>query len=341
VSGAGGNGAKDDVVLRATGVSKVFGGGRTLLGKERPAVRAVTDVSIDVRRGRTLGLVGESGCGKSTLGKLLTGLLDPTAGTIEVGGRALSSLPRRELHRQVQLVFQDPTSSLNPRKTVRRILSGPLEALGIGDAAARAKKVDEVMALCGLRAEFAERYPHEFSGGQRQRIGVARALVVEPSLVVLDESTSALDVSVQAQILQLLKDLQARLDLAYVFVSHDLSVVESLCDDVAVMYLGRVVERGTREELFGAPKHPYTRALLSAVPVPGRRGRRIPLEGEPPSPLAPPPGCPFAPRCYRAEPRCTDEVPGLDAGEVDHPTACFFADDSEPPAADAPATAEA
>ena len=256
-------------LLIARDVVREYGGGRSLFGGRRPAVRAVDGVSIDVARGRTLGIVGESGCGKSTMARMMVGLLPPTAGEIALDGRSVTALARDErkaLHRKVQLVFQDPLGSLNPRKTVRAILEAPLQALhGLG-AKARRDRVAELMSVVGLRAEFAERYPHEFSGGQSQRIGIARALAADPELIVLDEPVSALDVSIQAQILSLLAELQDRLNLTYVFISHDLAVVETISHEVVVMYLGRVVERGKPTQIFADPRHDYTRLLLSSVP---------------------------------------------------------------------------
>ena len=266
------NEAAADTILEARNLSRIFGGGRSILGKRRPTVAAVDDVSLTVRRGSTLGIVGESGCGKSTLARMLVGLLPPSAGSIVLDGQTLGALSRKarlELNRKVQLVFQDPLSSLNPRKTVRQILEAPLKTLSGMDRAARRARVDELMGLVSLRPEFADRHPHEFSGGQCQRIGVARALAAEPELVVLDEPVSALDVSIQAQILKLLRDLQQRLGLTYLFISHDMAVVEYLCDEVAVMYFGKVVERAPRERLFARPEHDYTKLLLSSVPVPG------------------------------------------------------------------------
>ena len=265
--------------LRAT-LSRQVGGMRRgaiagLFGVGRPPLRAVDGVSIEVRRGRTLGVVGESGCGKSTLARMMVGLLQPTAGSIELDGRSVEELAREDrkaLHRKVQMVFQDPLGSLNPRKTVRSILEAPLKALHGMDQKARRERVAELMSLVSLRAEFTERYPHEFSGGQAQRIGIARALAAEPELIILDEPVSALDVSVQAQVLSLLAELQKRLDLTYVFISHDLAVVETISDEVVVMYLGRIVERGSRERIFADPQHEYTRLLLSSVP--GRQRAR-------------------------------------------------------------------
>jgi peptide/nickel transport system ATP-binding protein len=263
-----------ETALTTRDVVRVFGGGRALLGGRKPAVRAVDGVSLDVPRGRTLGIVGESGCGKSTLARMMVGLLAPSAGSIEVDGRSVVEMARRDriaLHRKVQMVFQDPLGSLNPRKTVQQILEAPLKALHGLAVNPRRERVAELMNLVSLRGEYAERYPHEFSGGQSQRIGIARALAADARLIVLDEPVSALDVSVQAQVLALLADLQARLHLTYVFISHDLAVVETIADDVAVMYLGRVVERGTRARIFADPQHDYTRLLLASVPKARRR----------------------------------------------------------------------
>jgi peptide/nickel transport system ATP-binding protein len=264
-----------DALLETRDVARIFGGSRPLFGRRRPLVRAVDGVSLTVPRGKTLGIVGESGCGKSTLARMMVGLLAPTAGDIALDGRSVTDLARRDriaLHRRAQMVFQDPLGSLNPRKTVRRILEAPLIALHGMAADARSRRVAELMSLVSLRAEFVERYPHEFSGGQAQRIGIARALAANPELIVLDEPVSALDVSVQAQVLKLLADLQARLKLTYVFISHDLAVIETISDEVAVMYLGKVVERGPRERIFAAPQHDYTRLLLASSPGAGRAG---------------------------------------------------------------------
>jgi ABC-type oligopeptide transport system ATPase subunit len=264
----------NEIILGGRDLVRTFGGGRRWYGAKKPTTRAVDGVSLSIERGTTVGVVGESGCGKSTLARMLTGLLAPTAGEIRLEGRPVHGLKGAErlaFHRTVQLVFQDPLSSLNPRRTVRQILQGPLQALlGLGRKE-RAARVEELMQLVSLRPEFIDRYPHEFSGGQCQRIGIARALAALPRLLVLDEPVSALDVSVQAQVLKLLRDLQHRLGLTYVFISHDLAVVEALCDRVMVMHRGQVVEEAERAELFARPQHPYTRQLLSAVPVPGRQ----------------------------------------------------------------------
>jgi len=272
-------------LLAAEHLVKRFGGGRSWNGRRRPTLLAVDDVSLAVMPGTTLGIVGESGSGKSTVAKMLTGLVAPSAGRIVLEGRPIggrTAADRRRFHRTVQLVFQDPASALNPRKTVRRIVRGPLEALTDLDRRQRRERVDELMDLVGLRPEFADRYPHEFSGGQAQRIAIARALAVEPPLLVLDEAVSALDVSIQAQVLALLKDLQRRLGQAYVFISHDLAVVEALASHVLVMRAGRVVEEGDHARIFTAPRHDYTRELLAAVPVPARpRGREAGGSGDP------------------------------------------------------------
>ncbi|GHG46548.1 ABC transporter ATP-binding protein [Streptomyces griseocarneus] len=285
-------------------------------GRAAP-VRAVDGVSFDIAPGETLGLVGESGCGKSTTGRMIVRLLEPTAGSITYDGRDISRLGRRALkplRRELQMVFQDPHSSLNPRQTVARIIADPLLVQGSSQAEARRRAV-ELMELVGLIPEHIDRYPHEFSGGQAQRIGIARALATGPRLVVADEPVSALDVSVQAQIVNLMERLRRELGLAYLFIAHDLSVVKRVCDRVAVMYLGRIVEIGAKERVYAAPAHPYTRALLSAVPLPDpaaeRARERITLAGDPPSPAAPPPGCTFHPRCPRAQAVCRTEAPLL------------------------------
>jgi len=264
----------NDIVLAVRRVVREFGGRRRLFRRAPPVIRAVDDVSLEVPRGRTVGIVGESGSGKSTLAKMMVGLLTATSGEIRLDGRDVAVLlgeDRRALYRRVQMVFQDPLGSLNPRKTVRQILEAPLAKLEGLAPAARRERIKELMGLVRLRGEFADRYPHEFSGGQSQRIGIARALAAGPELIVLDEPVSALDVSVQAQILALLADLQARLNLTYVFISHDLAVVETIASEVAVMQRGKIVERGSRADIFAKPQHEYTRLLLSSIPGHGRR----------------------------------------------------------------------
>jgi peptide/nickel transport system ATP-binding protein len=300
------------------------------LFRARPPVKAVDGVSFHIAEGETLGLVGESGCGKSTLGRTVLRLHEPTSGKVFIDGTEVTALARKPLRafrRRAQIIFQDPYASLNPRMTVEQILSEPLQIHGL----MRAGRVAELLDRVGLRRDLASRYPHEFSGGQRQRIGIARALAVEPRFIVADEPISALDVSIQAQIVNLLVDLQAAHKLTYLFISHDLKIVEHLCDRVAVMYLGRVVELASSADLYRQPRHPYTLALLSAVPVadPAQRRKRIMLEGDLPSPSSPPPGCAFHPRCPRyidkGRPEiCRAQTPVL--GDDAHATACHFAD---------------
>jgi peptide/nickel transport system ATP-binding protein len=302
-----------------------------LLGRVRGTVKAVDGVSFDVRRGETLGLVGESGCGKSTLGRTLLRLIDPTAGSIRFEGQELTGLPQRELRplrRRMQLIFQDPYASLNPRMTVRDIIGEPFAIHGLARGREREEKVLALLELMGLPREAMERYPHEFSGGQRQRIGIARSIAMRPDLVIADEPISALDVSIQAQIVNLLVDLQRELKLTYVFIAHDLKIVEYISTRVAVMYLGKIVELADAADLYRRPRHPYTQALLSAVPVPDpdHKKTRIILQGDVPSPLAPPPGCAFHPRCPHAFERCRRETPPLyDLGNG-HTAACFLAE---------------
>jgi peptide/nickel transport system ATP-binding protein len=289
-------------------------------------VRAVDGVSFAVHGGETLGVVGESGCGKSTLARLILRLIEPSAGTIRFDGDDLLRLDRNALRhkrRELQIIFQDPFGSLNPRMRVGDIVGEGLDVHRLASGAERRRRVLETLERVGLRAEAYDRYPHEFSGGQRQRIGIARALAVRPKLIVADEPVSALDVSIQAQIVNLLQDLQEEMGLAYVFIAHDLRVVEHISRRVAIMYLGKIVELADAATVYAKPRHPYTRALLSAVPVPepGVQHQRIHLGGEVPSPIHPPPGCAFHPRCEYAEPRCRSEEPQL-LGSTRHRVAC-------------------
>lgn len=291
------------------------------------AVRAVDGISFSIPRGTTLSLVGESGSGKTTAGRATLRLIEPTSGAITFDGIPVTNLGARELRalrKRVQIIFQDPYGSLNPRMTVYNVLSEAMRAHCIGDRHSRRARCFELLELVGLPPESADRYPHEFSGGQRQRIGIARALAVDPDLIVADEPVSALDVSVQAQILNLLKDLQAKLGLTYLFIGHDLSVIRHISESVAVMYLGRIVETGPADEIFRAPVHPYTRALLSAVPVadPRRKSRRIILPGDVPSPIDPPGGCPFHPRCPDAVESCAKTAQQLVDVSPGHRAAC-------------------
>ncbi|MBV8120725.1 MAG: ATP-binding cassette domain-containing protein [Alphaproteobacteria bacterium] len=308
-----------------------------LIGRKLGEVKAVDGVDFAIRRGETLGLVGESGCGKTTTGRCILRLERPTAGEVRFNGVDILALEGRELlalRRRIQVIFQDPYSSLNPRMKVGEIIAEPIRVHGIErDAARRARRVGELLSVCGLDPKFADRYPHEMSGGQRQRVGIARALALEPEFIVCDEAVSALDVSIQAQIINLLEGLREQFNLTYLFIAHDLSVVRHLCQRVAVMYLGRIVELAASDELFDNPLHPYTQALLAAVPVPdpeveGRRGFR-PLAGEVPSPINPPPGCVFHPRCPMAVADCQRTRPELREIRPGHWVACSQVD---PPA---------
>jgi oligopeptide/dipeptide ABC transporter ATP-binding protein len=295
-------------------------------------VRAVDGVDLDIRQGETLGLVGESGCGKSTLGRSILRLVDPTGGDVRFKGRSILRLgtrSMRRLRREMAIIFQDPFASLDPRQTVGQILGEALDIHRLATGRRRKARVAELLGLVGLSPDFASRYPHEFSGGQRQRIGIARALAVEPEFIVCDEPISALDVSIQAQIVNLLEELQERLHLTYLFIAHDLSVVKHISDRIAVMYVGKVVEISPAQDLYLQPKHPYTGSLLSAIPIPDprleRRRERIILQGDVASPLDPPSGCRFRTRCFKARPRCAEEEPPLSTVNLgEHQAACFF-----------------
>ena len=321
-----------EVVLEARNLRKYFPTGASkLLMRPTGTVQAVDDVSFSLHKGSTLGIVGESGCGKSTLGRLLTRLIEPSSGEVLLQGRNLLAANGSELlamRRVVQMVFQDPYASLNPRHSVGQSIGNPMRIHGIGDAESRRKRVAELMELVGLNPEHVNRFPHEFSGGQRQRVGIARALALDPQVIIADEPVSALDVSIQSQILNLLENLQATLGLSYVFIAHDLAVVRHIADEVAVMYLGKFVEYGSAAEVYRNPQHPYTQALMSAVPVAdpvkaaGRR--RIVLTGDVPSPINPPSGCRFRTRCSRVETRCAQEEPRLEVRGSTHPVACHF-----------------
>jgi oligopeptide/dipeptide ABC transporter ATP-binding protein len=322
-----------EALLEVQNLVKHFPVGGGMFSGPTGLVRAVDDVSFSIQRGETVGLVGESGCGKTTTGRCILQLERATSGRILFEGVDLTTLDQaalRAVRRKVQVIFQDPYSSLNPRMTIGQILAEPLKVHGIvPDGAQREARVRELLEQVGLLPQHARRYPHQLSGGQRQRVGIARALAMEPALIVCDEPVSALDVSIQAQIINLLEDLQQRLGLTYLFIAHDLSVVRHISDRVVVMYLGKVVEVADRQALYEDPLHPYTRALLSAVPIPdpaleARREHTV-LRGEVPSPLSPPPGCVFHPRCPRAEAICSAQVPQLREIKPGHRGACHFA----------------
>jgi oligopeptide/dipeptide ABC transporter ATP-binding protein len=321
-------------LLEVKGLKKYFPIKTGVLKRTTGHVYAVDDISFSVEKGETLGLVGESGCGKSTTGRAVLRLIEASGGQVTFDGTdvmAASRADMQRLRRDMQIIFQDPYASLNPRKRVKHIVGEPLDIHDIGTEQERKRRVFELLETVGLSAEHAERYPHEFSGGQRQRIGVARALALHPRLIICDEPVSALDVSIRAQIINLLEDLQAEMSLTYVFIAHDLSVVKHLSDRVAVMYLGKIVEISDSALLYDVPQHPYTEALLSAVPIPDpdteRARRRIILEGDVPSPANPPKGCVFHPRCPRAQEICTTAMPALSVtGEAGarHEVACYF-----------------
>jgi oligopeptide transport system ATP-binding protein len=318
-------------LLEAVNIVKHFPIKGGVFLKEIAAVKAVDGVSLTIQEGETVGLVGESGCGKTTFGRTILRLEEPTSGEVYFEGQSILDYDKKKmqaLRKKMQIIFQDPFSSLNPRKTVAHIIGEPLLVHGVRSRRQREERVLELLTVVGLRKEHMRRYPHQFSGGQRQRIGVARALALNPKLIVCDEAVSALDVSIQAQVINLLKDLQDDFGLTYLFISHDLSVVEHVSDRVAVMYLGKIVEFAPRKALYQKPLHPYSQALLSAVPVPDpalTRDARIILKGDVPSPIDPPPGCSFHPRCLYAKEICSRSQPELKEIDQNHFAACFFA----------------
>ena len=319
----------NETILEVRNLKKYFFSGKKRRGREPRAVKALDGVNFSMEYGETLGVVGESGCGKSTLGRTILRLHEPTEGQVVYRGKNLAEYGReemRQMRRELQIIFQDPYSSLNPRMTVRELICAPLDVFAMGSKEEKEARVIEIMDKVGLPLEFMNRYPHEFSGGQRQRIVIARALVLNPRFVVCDEPVSALDVSVRAQVLNLMMDLQKELDLTYLFISHDLSVVKYVSDRIAVMYLGRIVEIATKDELYNNPQHPYTKALLSAIPIPDvdNKMKREILTGDVPSPLNPPAGCYFHTRCRYASERCSAECPKLHDIGNGHMVSCHL-----------------
>jgi oligopeptide transport system ATP-binding protein len=317
-------------ILRIEHVKKYFKVGGGFLGGSGITIRAVDDVSFSVKRGETFGLVGESGCGKTTLGQTIIRLYEPTAGNILFNGTDIARLSggqMRPFRRNIQMIFQDPSASLDPRMTVGSVISEPLNIARIGNRDERRERVQELLRVVGLNAYFANRYPHEFSGGQRQRIGIARALALNPQMVICDEPVSALDVSIQAQVLNLLKQLQEQFNLTYLFIAHNLAVVAHIADRIGVMYLGKLVEVADSKSITDTPRHPYTQALISAIPIPepGRAKNRIILEGDVPSPANPPSGCRFHPRCPIARANCAEDEPALEDKGGGHLVACHYA----------------
>lgn len=318
----------DAPILEVQDLKKHFPIRRGLFARQVGAIKAVDGISFHIHKGETFGLVGESGCGKSTTARLLIRLLEPTSGTIEFAGQDILKLDRseiRSLRKEIQLIFQDPYSSLNPRMTIGEIVGEPLIIHGLAQGKDKDRRVQQLLEVVGLGPYHAKRYPHEFSGGQRQRVGIARALALSPQLIICDEPVSALDVSIQAQVLNLLQDLQMKFDLTYLFIAHNLSVVKHVSDRIGVMYLGKIVEIAPKDRLYASPKHPYTQALLSAIPVadPRVKKQRIILEGDVPSPLSPPTGCRFHTRCGEVGPRCREIEPPLEEVEPGHFVACL------------------
>ena len=320
---------ENQILLQTKELKKYFSGKKGLFNLHPPGVKTVDDINLTIHKGETLGLVGESGCGKSTLGRTILNLIPKTSGQILYEGQDIGDYSKKqmwEMRRKMQIIFQDPYSSLNPRMTVYDLVSAPLEVYGIGSHEERREMVISILQDVGLDKQYLNRFPHEFSGGQRQRIGIARALILNPEFVVCDEAVSALDVSVRAQVLNLMKKMQAKRNLTYLFISHDLSVVRHVSDRVAVMYLGSVVEVAEKKELYGHPIHPYTKALLSAIPIPdaNRKRHRIILEGDVPSAYNPPSGCKFHTRCPYATERCSQEIPKLRDVGSGHLVACHL-----------------